>query len=308
MRMAIELSGCLRSLNTTMPYKLAAVMEARAAGLHVDLFCALEACNNVELEMGRAGVVDEFSSRFREAAGRAAINCTWWPYTEGMMKTTDEPRESVRAQLPGYPYHYKLGVRKMNNILAQAYKFQVVGDMRRRTGHYYHFVWRQRPDFVSTGLNFSDQAIASIGGRPGANPAAHYMLPSICAQWAHTDIEALLSADAADHYDAQFSHVPSLPLNDIKGPSLPGPERSISLHMYNHGWQHVLQKQWQLFRCNAGCFGADAPCRLLTGGDLRERANCTIEQNDWRLCSAQLQKGRAASGEAQPSRFPDHCF
>ena len=60
----------------------------------------------------------------------------------------------------------------LHNTLAQAHKLQLVGETRRRLGRTYELVWRQRPDYVSTGLRWADARRALLSS---AAPGAQYV-------------------------------------------------------------------------------------------------------------------------------------
>lgn len=102
--MAIELTGCLRSLNVSSVGKVHNVLQARTAGYAVDLFCALEACSDDEVRHARAGVVDAFSSKLSGDGGVEVANCTWWPHSAGVLDSHGKLKPEHWALFPGYPY------------------------------------------------------------------------------------------------------------------------------------------------------------------------------------------------------------
>ena len=188
-RLAVELTGCLRSLNHSTAGKLESLMQAQRDGAHVDLYCALEACNDDEIAAAENGVVDVFVARIRSALGGGGagggaggggrrrgggmvVECPWWPYTRGVLGGDGRLRSEYRRAHPEYPYGRHHPQMRVDNTLAQAHKLQLVGETRRRLGRTYELVWRQRPDYVSTGLRWADARRALLSS---AAPGAQYV-------------------------------------------------------------------------------------------------------------------------------------
>jgi hypothetical protein len=231
-RLAIEIAGCIRDFDLAIPAKLATLSAARALRYHVDVFCALEACSEAELDTASAHV-----KRFEEAvranaSGGALVQCDWWPHTNGILDARGRLKsEHVEAHKPGYPYSRHHRQMQIDNTIAQAHKLDVVGTMRRRTGRRYALVWRMRPDFVLTSAGLSlrtahalilgdepaDEPIPGISGSArehfGASGGVDYVVPNLCTNnGAHTDIEARHDARArracstARRGDARHDH------------------------------------------------------------------------------------------------------
>ena len=59
-------------------------------------------------------------------------------------------------------------------------------------------------------------------------------MPHVCVAGAHTDIEAVLTERAADHYATQLSNAPAL--YAAANHSFNGPETLIDLHMRAGGF------------------------------------------------------------------------
>ena len=316
-RMAIELTGCLRSLNVSSVGKVHNVLQARTAGYAVDLFCALEACSDDEVRHARAGVVDAFSSKLSGDGGVEVANCTWWPHSAGVLDSHGKLKPEHWALFPGYPYRKHHENIQVDNTLAQAHKLMVVGEMRRRFSHQkgqrYDLVWRQRPDYVSQGVDLEsvrDALLAPLGrhvrhaaaplsstpssassavadaaradglwgtGPAGAENVGHrgrsegersqvqYAVPGICMGGAHTDIEALLTPAAADHYGMQWHHFDAL--YNASGHLLYGPEVLIDVHMRSsrQHLDYLVMPKWQLYRCSLFCFNMAGLCGDMSG-------------------------------------------
>jgi len=141
--------------------------------------------------------------------------------------------------------------------MAQAHKLYLAGEMRRQSGRRYDLVWRQRPDYVSTGWDLAAAATTLVG--PSAT--AQYILPPICIGAAHTDIEALLTEDAANHYDDMLTNVERM---YVAGNSTHfyGAEVLVDEHMRSASrFRYEMQPHISLYRCSTYCFGSSQPCR-----------------------------------------------
>ena len=273
--MAIELSGCLRSLNLSSDGKRANIRAARAAGFAVDLFCVLEACNDAEVAAARGGAVDAFLEHVRDAVD--VVNCTWWSYdaSASVLDARGRLKATHRAAHAGYyPYQRHHPQTRVDNTIAQAHKLEMIGMMRRLSARRYHVVWRQRPDYVSIGAPLVALHGELFGGG-AAGGRLDYAVPQACVDHAHTDIEALMSEAAADHYSSLKDSIPGL--YNASGRFFHGPEVLLDLHMrlgatmnagaarkpsyrYRGYW---VSRDWYLYRCNAECFGVASPCRRL---------------------------------------------
>ena len=165
-RLAYQLSGCLRDLAHTTPFRVEALTGAVEAGFAVDLFCALEECSESKPET--AEHVRRFVRAFVGAArqgGCVRVECAWWGADDGVLERTSLPRSQswklqllkpeYRAAHPDYPYAMHLcrrGVQcSVDNTLSQAHKLAVVGSLREAAALKYALVWRTRPDFYTTG-------------------------------------------------------------------------------------------------------------------------------------------------------------
>jgi hypothetical protein len=127
----------------------------------------LEACSDEEVRHARAGVVDAFSSKLSGDGGVEVANCTWWPHSAGVLDSHGKLKPEHWALFPGYPYRKHHENIQVDNTLAQAHKLMVVGEMRRRFSHQrgqrYDLVWRQRPDYVSQGVDLESVRAAREG-------------------------------------------------------------------------------------------------------------------------------------------------
>ena len=158
-RLAYQLSGCLRDLAHTTPFRVEALTGAVEAGFAVDLFCALEECSESKPET--AEHVRRFVRAFVGAArqgGCARVECAWWGADDGVLERTSLPRSQswklqllkpeYRAAHPDYPYAMHLcrrGVQcSVDNTLSQAHKLAVVGSLREAAALKYALVWRTR--------------------------------------------------------------------------------------------------------------------------------------------------------------------
>ena len=273
-RLAIELSGCLRSLNLTTDARIHGIRHARSAGFAVDLFCVLEACNPME-EQDAQRNVDAFVAQISESLGSdgKVAHCMWYPAAQGVLQPGgNDLKRQYRP--PGYPFcHHRYN--KAPNTIAYAHKLHQVSVLRQKfsetSGQRYDLVWRQRPDWVSSGLDMellrkellpqSDQ-LAMSARNPRAKYA--YVVPQSCSAGAHTDAEAVLTTAAADHYDSLHENIPWL-YRAMSG-WFPGPEILIDAHMRVNprGFRYYVQQGWYMFRCSAECFqftSKDPPCR-----------------------------------------------
>ena len=277
-RLAIELTGCVRSLALSMPHKLLAIAEAQNAGFAVDLYCVLHSCvvaSDTTAVAHELEAVHNLSSQFRSQMGTRGgevVNCSYSSYEEGSLTASANLRSPLTARHPDYPYARwrRVDTHNLDRTLAQAHKWQQVAAMRSRVGRSYDLVWRQRPDYVSTGLNFRSVATRLLA----ANSGEAYAVPSICVDGAHTDIEALLTSAAADHYDALFTWVPSLytksgsanvSSRSSTGNKWQGPEVLLDEHMRRGGFRYLYLHGSKLYRCSPFCFGTALPCRQLGG-------------------------------------------
>ena len=280
-RVSFELAGCFRELQLALPGKLASIATTRSEGFEVDVFCALEACSATELVAARAGLVDDFVGHIRRALSldmnlssssgsrstRAPlpplVQCEWWPHSNGVLDATGRlKREHVAAQQPGYPYPHHHPLMRVDHTIAQAHKLESVARLRRRSGRAYALVWRSRPDYVSTGVSVSAaHALLAAGRAGGSDSALDYLVPSSCTSGAHTDIEALLSERAADHYSAQRHALPALYRE--AGEYFAAPEVVLGLHLRRGHLRYRVLPTWRLYRCSTPCFGEAQPCRQL---------------------------------------------
>ena len=289
-RLAIELTGCVRSLALATPHKLAAVSDARAEGFSVDLYCALQSCivnATADVYETERQAVWNFSAGVR-AAGGEVINCSYSTFSEGDLSGHGRLTPSLRALHPDYPYERwkRVDMGNLDRTMAQANKWRQVALMRAQAGRTYDLIWRQRPDYVSTGTRLRELA----GQLTARGASAAYAVPGICngpqvhvhgpygvASGIHGDIEAVLTPKAADYYDNLFSHVPTLykggsstrgsalatPSGDTLVSRWPGPEVLLDQHMRRGGFRYIYSREVRLYRCSPYCFGAAAPCRML---------------------------------------------
>lgn len=288
----MELTGCMRTLNLSIAGKLANVHEARAAGFSVDLFCALEACSNEELSAARSGLVDGFVAQLTGVVEH--VNCSWWSHSAGVLDASGHLKHEYLAAHPQYPYRHHPKQMVVDNTLAQAHKLKIVAAMRRDSGRQYDLVWRQRPDYVSTGIglaavrrallvNASDRPsssaetvltreVSSMKARPQRTPL--FAVPQLCFGDAHTDIEAILTPAAADHYGALFDSASAL--YRASAGSFGGPEVLLTQHMAP--FAYLVRPRWAVFRCSLSCFDSTHPCRqLLTRPMNSSRQTCDSE-------------------------------
>lgn len=271
-RLALEISGCLRQLSLTLAAKRAQIMQARSDGFAVDLFCALEACSKQEQIDAQAGMWYNFIASMREAIEPAGdvINCTWWPRnsSKAILDSRYYLRNELRAELKGYPYPRHAQQMRVDHTIAQAHKLRTVGDMRRFSGRKYDLVWRQRPDYASTGVRLRDarELLLELSNSKNVHHVG-YLVPPYCLLGGHTDIEAILTVSAADRLSSQYDYLDAL--YSESGNYFAGPELILRAHMlpFNYTW---LPK-WQLFRCATQCFGEEQPCRLLPPGHVSTR-------------------------------------
>ena len=279
-RLALEITGCLRALNVpdAVAAKVQNIRDAQAAGFAVDVFCVLEACSENELDGARNGAVSSFVRQMSialEGVGEVA-NCSWWPHTAGVLNQNGKLLSQYRPAFPGYPYRHH-PFMNVDNTIAQAHKLNLVGEIRRqfsmRMGRNYDLVWRQRPDWVTTGLIMGQLRDSLLHPhRMGIEPhSAHalrgdFAVPQVCISHAITDIEAILTIEAADHYSALYREFSSL--YNRSHSHFGGPELLMDLHMRTignrpNGFRYMMPDGWHLYRCSEGCFGKSTPCRRM---------------------------------------------
>ena len=260
-RLAYQVTGCIRALNASLPHKLANVRAAQDAGFDVDLYCVLEECVRSQAwhessapveDAGRAAiVVDSLVAGFRAIAGPCAeVRCAWWAGGAGLFKRPlrHGPNHDGQQQLalkpeyrpahPEYPYPqhectpYNGQVFcTVENVLAQAHKLALVGQLRTQTGRSpYAAVWRSRPDFFSKGHDWprimalvqfwvahnESRFQYALPAQDPAHPALHF-----------TDVEAFLSERAAERYEGLWYSIPAL----YRAGVLLHPEKMLSRHM-----------------------------------------------------------------------------
>lgn len=278
--MAIELTGCLRHLDLTTSQKIRNIQAARAAGFAVDTFCVLEACSQNEVDAARSGALSNFVNVLQHTVGQA-VNCTLLPQNDSVLGANGKLKPRYRPH--GYPYPACRSFRMhLDRTVAQAHKLQQVGDMRRefsmRAGRPYDLVWRQRPDYVSKGLDWETirRRLLCDVTRPCASSSAtsaDFVVPQVCVDGAHTDIEAILTPQAADHYDALVDRLPWLYVQG--GGYFHNAESCLDAHMRtgtggaNHFFRHYVQKGWILYGCAPACFAGlrgSSPCRSVISG------------------------------------------
>ena len=320
-RIAVELSGCMRTMGLAAEGKIHAIRKARAAGFAIDVFCKLEACSEPNREPDSAevlnGIVANFIERVSPHLGNdgKVVECSWYPFngTEGLHDGTGRLQHQYRTQEFGYlhgaPICHFLGM-SLDNVIAQARKLWLVGRMRQqfaaRVGQQYDLVWRQRPDWVSTGLDFHVLRGLLLGEGMAAtfpaSPRADFVLPQLCASEnkAHTDIEAILTTEAADHYDEVINNMTWL--WDAIGGYYSGPEVVLDLHMRR--FRHYVQHGWQLYRCDAECFTAQEPCRRATPTpmDATHPHSCGLPRLNISTHPHALRKGACNASRNGPSK------
>tara|TARA_B100000945_G_scaffold168434_1_gene135099 strand:+ start:47 stop:544 length:498 start_codon:yes stop_codon:yes gene_type:complete len=145
---------------------------------------------------------------------------------------------------------------RVDNTIAQAHKLNVVTHLRRLNKQSYDLIWRQRPDYVSSGLNWRIVRDILLRRR-----TSQYVVPQICVAGAHTDIEAVLTETAADYYGQELLNIPSLYAKN--GHSFNGPETLIDMHMRTGKFDYEILRNWYLYRCSTFCFGKTLPCRRM---------------------------------------------
>ena len=281
-RLAIELTGCVRHLELTTAEKVESIRAARAAGFSVDLFCVLEACSQQERDAVNNGSLGNFVSAVRHKLA-AVANCTLISQNDSVLgvKGKLKPRYTPK----GYPYCHFSRI-SVDRMVAQARKLRQVGGMRRdfsrQVGHQYDLVWRQRPDWVSRGLDWDGVRRSLLcDGRPCTSSSAEsadFVVPQVCIDGAHTDIEAILTPQAADHYDSLVDRIPSLYRE--AGFYLHNPESCMDAHMRTGArrFRHYVQKGWVLYGCSPECFRMQGPeaCRsVISGTHLKSIRNLT---------------------------------
>ena len=281
-RLAIELSGCMRALNLTAPAKAQGILDARAAAFAVDIFCSLEACSQMELHAARAGLVRDFVAQLAHALGAhgSVVNCSWTAPADGVLGPDGALKQMYRQQFPGYPFHANQYMN-VDHLISQARKLQQVAALRRAhsqsAGMPYDLVWRQRPDWVSTGLNFTSVQKALL---LGSQRNHDFVVPQVCVAGAHTDMEAVLTTTAADHLSSLFEQLPSL--YKAVGSHFAGPEAAVSLHMRSRcdtrAFYHYIQPGWAMYRCSPDCFSHErSPChRAVPTGPFNKEGTCGV--------------------------------
>ena len=282
-RLAIELTGCVRHLELTTAAKVESILAARAAGFSVDLFCVLEECSQHESDAVNNGSLSNFMSAVRHIK-LAVANCTLVSQSDSVIgaKGKLKPRYTPK----GYPYCHFSRV-SVDHMIAQARKLQQVGGMRRdfsrQLGHRYDLVWRQRPDWVSRGLDWNSvrRLLLCDGTRQchsSSAEGADFAVPQVCVDGAHTDIEAILTPEAADHYDSLVDRIPSLYRE--AGHYMHNPESCLDAHMRTGArrFRHYVQNGWILYGCSPECFHTpgSAACRsVISGTRLKTIRNLT---------------------------------
>lgn len=271
LRLAIELTGCVRSLGLTLPHKVAAVAEARAAGFAVDVFCMLQSCTTGGATNGahELNMIRNLSAGV-EAAGGDVVKCSYVSFDEGSLTTSGWLKPLLQAKHPDYPYArwQRTDKRNLDRTVAQAHKWQQVRALRATSGRAYDLVWRQRPDYVSAGIHLREVASMLLA----SNATESYAVPGPCVGGAHTDVEAVLTPAAADRWDALFTHIPNMykahenqshPVKQTFGKRWWGPEVLVDEHMRGAGLRYTFLPGATLFRCSSHCFGDELPCRQL---------------------------------------------
>jgi len=244
-RIAFELSGCLRNLETTGPLKLAAIESARKAGLAVDLYCAMEACSSIGVDgngtlLYAEDVVTEFVKSFSKGDPCSSVHCTWWAAGSGALQAagTDRLKPEHRRFHPAYPYSSSpCNVHKMCSVdatLSMAFQLNVVGGLREQSGIEYLLAWRNRPDFYTTGHNWSKIAEVIKSLRANIQQQQKIMIASTTDKHQrYDDVEGLLPIAAASHYDRVWFSYSSL-YSDKLMPF--HPEHMLHAHMQQSGF------------------------------------------------------------------------
>ena len=249
-----------------------ATHAARAAGFEVEIYCALEACNDAEVASRWRGAAERLQRAHAEA-GACRVDCDWFPHAAGLLDERGrlkETEQAPRLPLPPLPHTDRRRQRPRPGAQARNRGRDATVPAGGNAS-----VWRQRPDYVSTGyrlpelrdalLDLELPQVRSLPSSPWpvAGRPYDYAVPQACVDGAHTDIEALLTEPAADHYSAQLAHLPSL--YNATGRYFRSPEVMLDLHMRSslRRFRYLLHPGWLLFRCSPLCFGAAQPCRRL---------------------------------------------
>jgi len=203
-RLAIELSGCIRTMVDVLPSKAEQLRAAVAEGWEVDAFCVLQACTEEEEATAEASI-----SLLRTLVPGHVVSCTWWRSGEGAFFANHTLKPELARFHPRYPYqHSQTGIhgdrldgetddRKVRSVLEMYYKWAVIKRERRKSGRRYHAVWRTRPDIATARVSWGVVSRAVDAGR--------YVVAGDgwnCGH--HSDIDAFLPVKAADAYDALF--------------------------------------------------------------------------------------------------------
>ena len=148
-RVALQLSGCLRGLTSTSATreKLEEVLRVLRLGWRVDVFCALEACSAHEKNELRAGGLERFTATLSTAGARVQ-NCT---VVESVFSPSGHLREPYARDHPmvgKLPWPHRYNARP---LVAMFWKLLVVGELRRQSQRRYALVWQSRPDMVLNG-------------------------------------------------------------------------------------------------------------------------------------------------------------
>ena len=270
-RLSYEVSGCVRSLNTSMFGKLANIRRAKQLGWNVDVYCVLEACGPHEDARTEADSVATFVREVAEELHNdtdAVVNCTYWPHGSAHSLVDGRGRLSAihRAAYPSYPYKRRGPDAVITHALSAFHKLRALSAMRRHAGRPYSLVWRNRPDFVSTGL----EPPSRTRHRPTWPDGGAYLVPKYCIgpmlssdtvglTGSHTDIEAILTVPAAERYASLIEHIETM--YTAGWPF--APEQLLDEHMRSGGFRYAVAQHSALYRCSEFCFGSQAPCRLV---------------------------------------------
>ena len=238
-RLAFELSGCLSHAALTLPSKIDNVRDAMAHGWKVDVFCALEACN-AEQEASAQSFIGSLNAEL----GANVVNCTWWPRGGGgLLHFNGTLRAEWLKFHARYPYDSHHIVGKMHSrsetTLSMLHKFNVLKRMRWRQPPY-DGVWRSRPDTVVKNVSWS--LVNSVVRHDGR----YYVVPT--SAWAlghHTDMDAILSEQAADRWGDAFYYV--MPLHSC-GVSF-HPETLVHQNMAGGNFRCILDGERTLQFC-----------------------------------------------------------
>ena len=275
-RVAYEVTGCLRNISAATLFKAKNIADLVQSGWHVDLYCVLEACSKTENQLASAGEVRRFAETLVKA-GATLHNCTWNSATISTDLYTRDISKTIGKVTTN-------NCRVGTETLSMWHKWSIAQKLRSYSTKSYDFVWRNRPDFVSTfdpseqgalwttmrdRAGFALDSLHKGNSRNGAHylgtalqellhkqgnatfGTAYYIIPATsvcpCGGGHPTDMEAILPVanGAATHYSNAFTSIPTF-FTTQRPPMLPHPEIATHTYMRLRGYRPIAVETYSM--------------------------------------------------------------